>query len=140
MNGSVLERISQEIKGDKEVYLTNCKNNYSEYVAAAQILFPTYYSLSYLENSFSQLVEASLESKKQGDLLSELKLLETLAEQNVGLPGVYDRLAILYVKVNEPKKAQSICEKWFDSDYWMIPNMASKSLKLLKRLKKIRCQ
>ena len=137
MDQTTLNRISAELLGDKSVYLENCKNNYTEYVTAAQILFPDYYSSLNRFDSLSPLVQESIVAKGNSNTDLELNLLERLTDLNVDVPYVYERLAIIYSRMKEYKKAQTICQKWFSSIYWKIPNMSTGSLKLYKRLQKL---
>lgn len=136
MNQSTLNNIKTQIQGSKEIYLQNCRNNYSEYVAAAQILFPEYYG-SNERQKHHFLVEESIKSKKIGDQKSELNFLEKAVFYEIDIPYVYNRLAIIYTKNKELEKARGVCQKWFNSIYWKIPNMSATSLKLLKRLEKL---
>lgn len=98
MNSSILTQIEKEISEDKEAYLNNCKINYSEYVSAAQKLFPDYYnSIDSLMKLYS-LNEKSLEFKKLGDTTAELTILEEAIAKGIDTPYTYERVSIIYAK------------------------------------------
>jgi hypothetical protein len=137
MDQTTLDRISQELIGDKEVYLENCKNNYAEYLTAAQILFPDYYRSLNRSDSLLPIVQESIAAKENGEADLELSLLEKLIDLGIDIPYVYTRLAIIYSKVKEYNKAQAVCQKWFNSIYWKVPNMSTSSLELYRRWQKL---
>jgi len=139
---TLLDKIKNEIEGDKRVYLENCRNNYSKYVGAAQILFEEYYK-SRLKLSdekkdpYTLYISKAIKCKEEKDVDGEKKYLKSAVENNVDTPYAYERLSILYSKEKNYQEAYNICKKWFDSLYWKIPNMASTSLRLLDRMEKL---
>jgi len=137
MDAKSLEKIELEIAIDRERYLINCKKHYSEYVAAAQTLFPHYYKLIEDRTYDTPLVDESIRLKINGDVSGEIKVLQKAVDMKYDIPYVYERLAILYGKVKQYEAAQTVCKLWFDSIYWKIPNMSTTSLRLLKRLEKL---
>jgi tetratricopeptide (TPR) repeat protein len=84
--------------------------------------------------SFNNKAQEARENGKE-DL--EVCILEEAVENNVDTPGTYERLAVIYSKRKEFQKAYEVCEKWFSSIFWKIPNEATTSLKLLDRLEKL---
>jgi Tfp pilus assembly protein PilF len=139
---ALLDKIKSEIEGDKRGYLENCKNNYSEYVEAAQILFEEYYKsmlklLDEKKDPYTLYISKAIKCKEEKDMDREKKYLKLAIENNADTPYAYERLAILYSKEKNYQEAYNICKKWFDSLYWKIPNMASTSLRLLDRMEKL---
>ncbi len=53
------------------------------------------------------------------------------------LPYVYRRVAEIYKGRKELQQAKDALIKWFETEYWKIPNMANSSLKMLKMLGKL---
>lgn len=137
-----LQEIQNEIKTNKKLYLENCVENYSEYIHAAKILYPAaYHKIEDIEKNKQYLFQynlKSLEYKKLKDINSEINILLEAVEEKTYTPYSYERLAILYSKEKNYTAAFKICEKWFDSEYWMIPNMSGGSLRILNRLEKIK--
>ena len=141
-NKALLDKIKNEIARDKRGYLENCKNNYSEYVEAAQILFEEYYKsmlklLDEKKDPYTLYVSKAIKCKEEEDIEGERKYLTLAVENNADTTYAYERLAILYSKEKDYQEAYNICKKWFDSLYWKIPNMASTSLSLLNRMEKL---
>ncbi len=136
-----LNQIENEVESDKNQYLQNCRDNYSEYVSAARILFAdTYDKMEEIDskgNAWSKYDSEIEQIKKNKDIEGEIALLEKIMTNQDYTPGVYNRLAILYSKKKDFNAAYNICKKWFDSDYWKIPNMSSGSIKLLERMEKL---
>ena len=137
-----IEEIRSEIENNKKVYLENCRLNYSEYVDAAQILFPnTYNKMDSIDKESQHLfdhVTKSLEHKKENNIEDEINELLKVVEQNNYTPYPYERLSILYSKKKDLHSSYKVCKKWFDSEYWMIPNMSTSSLRILYRLEKLK--
>ncbi len=79
----------------------------------------------------------SIEAKGCKNETEEINFLEKAIEYNAREPYVYDRLSIIYSKHNQIDKAFLICKKWIDSGLWKIPNMATTSLKIYKRMQKL---
>jgi hypothetical protein len=136
-----LREIESEITTDKKKYLQNCRNNYSEYVTAAQQLFAdTYDKMEKVDakgDPWTKYNSKAEQLKKNKDIEGEITLLEKAVSDNVYTPATYERLAILYSKKKGNQAAYNICKKWFDTDYWKIPNMASGSIRLLERMEKL---
>jgi len=130
----ILERIKKESEGDTREYLTKCHYNYVEYVNAAKILFPYYYEnierLSEIDNEY----ENAISLRKIGDFAGELKILQSMIARGCSAPGIYRRTAQIFVKFKNIGIAKEILLKWFESEYWKVPNMAVGSLKLLDML------
>ena len=142
VNKALLDKIKNEIARDKREYLENCKNNYSEYIEAAQILFEGYYKsmlklLDEKKDPYTLYVSKAIKCKEEKDIDGEKKYLELAVENNADTPYAYERLSTLYSKEKNYQEAYNICKKWFDSLYWKIPNMASTSLRLLDRMEKL---
>jgi len=142
VNQASLDKIKIEIAKDKRGYLENCKNHYSEYTKAAQVLFDDYYkSMSQLldegKDAYTLYISKAIKCKEGSDLEGERKYLTLAVENNADTPYAYERLAILYSKEKAYQKAYNICKKWFNSIYWKIPNMATTSLRLLNRMEKL---
>ncbi|OSZ77480.1 hypothetical protein CAP36_13945 [Chitinophagaceae bacterium IBVUCB2] len=133
MDRTLLDKIKVELKGDKEQYLNNCRSNYSNYLQAAQLLFPEYYDSIESRLELTLLNQLAIEAKASSDTESELTILEEAISRGIDTPYTYERLTIIYSERKDFSKAKAICQKWFDSVYWKIPNMASGSLRLLKR-------
>ena len=135
----LIEKIKKEIGEDKRIYLQNCEEHYFEYIEVAQILFKKYYDIpSRKQDSwYKNFTEKALEAKQNKETETEKQILEMAIDDKIDAPYVYNRLAVLYSKEKDFKKAYSVCKKWFTSVYWKIPNMATTSLKLLNRMEKL---
>ncbi len=133
----ILERIKSESEGDTRQYLTNCHNNYIEYVNAAKILFPYYYEnierLSVIDKEY----EKAISFRKNGDLQSELEILQSMIIRGCPAPGIYRRAAHIFIKIKHFETAKETILKWFETEYWKVPNMAVGSLKLLDMLERL---
>ncbi len=139
---ALLDKIRNEIEGDRRLYLENCKNNYSNYVEAAQILFKDYYEsmLKLLDERkvpYTLYISKAIKCKEEKDMDGEKEYLGLAIKNNADVPYAYERLSILYSKEKNYQEAYNICNKWFDSLYWKIPNMASTSLRLLDRIESL---
>src|SRR5690606_38465623 len=134
--------VEKEIFQDRKQYLKNCKDNYSEYIEIAQELFPDIYKrmeeIDEKENPWNKYNSKAEQFKNDNNVLEEIKILEKAISDKVYTPGTYERLAILYGKNKDYELAYEVCKKWFDSDYWKIPNTASTSLRLLERMEKLK--
>lgn len=137
-----LEEIQNEISSNRKLYLENCRQNYSEYVNAAFLLYPaTYRKIELIEKKKQHLFHYNLKSldyKKGKEIDSEINILLKAVEEETYTPYSYERLAVLYSKKKNYTAAFNICKKWFDSEFWMIPNMSSGSLRILYRLEKLK--
>jgi hypothetical protein len=138
MNAKILDRIRKEIEDDPEQYLINCRSNYSEYIAAAKVLFPNYYKTMQQFTQLYTLTEKSLEFKRSGNLNSELQILEHVITKGIDTPYPYERISIIYAKFKDYRSSKKICETWFSTIFWKIPNMSSGSLRIFNRLKKLK--
>jgi len=135
----LIEKIKKDIEEDKRTYLQNCKEHYSKYIEVAQILFKEYYDIpSRKQDSwYENFTEKALEAKQNKETETEKQILEMAIDDKIDAPYVYDRLAVLYSKEKDFQKAYEVCKKWFNIIYWKIPNMATKSLKILDRMEKL---
>ena len=134
-------KILDELSSSPKEYLENCLNNYSDYLKVAQKLFKESYIKMQLFDSegdpWLRFNSKAEEFRKINDLNKEIELLELAIKKGIYTPYTYERLAIIYSKNKELQKAYRVCKNWFDSPFWMIPNMASTSLKLFERMKKL---
>ena len=123
----------------KQEYLDICRQNYAEAVSITEELFPFYYKElpNIMVLSESQYNKA-LEMKNNGDIEGEVRILETVIQDGTDLPFCYERLAVLYSKQKNYKRAYEVCMKWFDSVFWKLPQMSTSSLRLLVRLEKLK--
>lgn len=130
-----------EMNTDKELYLTNCKSSYSLYLFAAQKLFKGVYTqlekIKPGQDAYSLYNSKSEKLKRKKDFEAEQAVLEKAVQNLVETPGTYERLAILYSKNKRYNDAYSVCKKWFETDYWKLPNTATTSLKILRRRKRL---
>ncbi len=137
-----LKQIEKELNTDTKKYLQNCRNNYAEYMMAAQHLFSeTYKKMQKIDERGDPWTKYNLiatQLKKEGNTEQEIEILKKAVSENIYTPGTYRRLAILHEKNKDFKSAYNVCKKWFDSDYWKIPNMAVGSIWLLKKLEKLK--
>ena len=123
----------------KQEYLNLCKQNYAEAVSVTEELFPDYYKEAPKVMALSEsLYHKASEMKERGDVEGEIRILETAIQGGVDLPICYERLAVLYSKQKNYKRAYEVCMKWFDSGFWKIPNSSATSLHLLDRLEKLK--
>ena len=144
-------------KKNYEEYLNLCIDKRIQCLLLAQKMFPAYYNNETLEEAWesytsktketnpSNKVDAweqynskAEEAKAEKNVEKEISILEDAIESLVDTPWTYDRLAMLYMKEKKYKEAFNVCELWFNSDYWKIPNMAKGSLKILKRFDKLK--
>ncbi len=132
LKAKILELLKQDRKRE---YLELCKQNYTQAVFIAQELFPEFYGK---RDPFDSLYGKAMEKKKQGNIDEEIRILETAIANRSMMPYCYERLAILYSKAKNHKRAYEVCMKWFDSGFWKIPNSSISSLRLLDRLEKLR--
>ena len=123
----------------KREYLNLCTQNYAEAVSIAQELFPEHYEkVGTGMDPFDSLYDKALETKERGNTEEEIRILETAAQNGSAMPYCYERLAILYSKQENYKRAYEVCVKWFDAVFWKLPNASTSSLRLLDRLEKLR--
>lgn len=136
MTGTLKAKILELLKQDrKREYLELCNQNYTQAVFIAQELFPEFYGKT---DPFDSLYSEAMEKKKQGNTDEEIRILESAIANNSMMPYCYERLAILYSKAKNYKRAYDVCMKWFDSGFWKIPNSSTASLQLLDRLEKLK--
>ena len=135
-----LEEIKNEALTDKKKYILNLKNS-KEYSEAAMIIFSSVYkkmdNVDKFGNPWLKYNSKSEEFKKNNDIDGEIELLEKAIAEDVYTPFTYERLAILYSKKKDYNSAYIVCKKWFNTDFWKIPNMLSGSLKLMDRMEKL---
>lgn len=130
------DKILDEISSNPKEYLINCKKNYTEYVTIAQQLFKESYLKMQIFDSngdaWTKYNSKAEEFKKNGNEIKETEILEKGIKDEIYTPSTYERLAIIYSSRKEFDKALEVCQKWFKSPYWFIPNMSSTSLRLYK--------
>lgn len=132
----MIELLKQDRKRE---YLNLCTQNYAEAVSIAQELFPEHYEKAGTGmDPFDSLYDKALETKKRGNTEEEIRILETAVQNGSAMPYCYERLAILYSKQKNYKRAYEVCVKWFDAVFWKLPNASTSSLRLLDRLEKLR--
>jgi len=123
----------------KREYLDLCRKNYAEAVSVSEELFPDYYEEAPKVMAASDgLYAKTSEMKERGDVEGEIRTLEAAIQAGVDLPVCYERLAGLYSKQRNYKRAYEVCAKWFGSVFWKLPQMSTSSLRLLDRLEKLR--
>ena len=136
MTNTIQAKMIELLKEDrKREYLDLCKQNYAQAVSVAQDLFPEFYAG---EDPFDSLCDKAMERKTQGNTDEEIQILETAIASGSIMPYCYERLAILYSKAKNHRKAYEVCMKWFDSGFWKMPNSATTSLNLIDRLEKLK--
>ncbi len=118
----------------KREYLNLCIQNYTEAVEIIRELYPEYYQIG---DPFDSLYSEAMENKELKRTEEEIRILETAIANNSIMPYCYERVAILYSKQKDYKRAYEVCMKWFDSGFWKIPNSSTSSLHLLDRLEKL---
>ncbi len=127
-------------------YNSTLKHGDSIQIDAAKIAFEVGYNANPDEllskttlpetNPYNYTMQA-IEAKSIKNENEEIKYLEKAIENNVREPYAYDRLSTIYSKLKQFDKAYNICNQWFTSGLWKIPNMATTSLKILKRMEKL---
>ena len=127
----MIELIKQDRKRE---YLDLCNQNYAEAVAIIRELFPEYYKSG---SPFDSLYGEAIETKERKGTGEEIRILETAIANISIMPYCYERLAILYSKQRNYKRAYEVCMKWFDSGFWKISNSSTSSLHLIDRLEKL---
>ena len=118
----------------KREYLNLCIQNYTEAIEIIRELYPEYYQSG---DPFDSLYSEAMENKELKRTEEEIRILETAIANNSIMPYCYERVAILYSKQKDYKRAYEVCMKWFDSGFWKIPNSSTSSLYLLDRLEKL---
>lgn len=122
-----------------EDYLNFCSENRFESLEAAKEMFNQYYNnLVDNNNAWTDFNSKAEEARKNGNAEEEKRILKSAIDSKVDTPATYDRLALLLEKERNFEDAKKICEIWFDSLYWKIPNMAKGSLRILKRWKRLK--
>ena len=135
-----LSEIENEIHGDIKEYFKNCSENYLEYVTAAQKLYPDVYAqMEKYDSEFdlSHYLSKIDRVRKRKDLAGEIELLKEGVDNNIYTPATYSSLAVKLEKNGHLEKALDICLKWFETDYWKLPNTWKGSLQILDRLEKL---
>jgi hypothetical protein len=123
----------------KREFLDLCMQNYAEAVEVSRELFSDYYKGAPKVMALSEsLYGKAMEMKEREDVEGEIRILETAIQGGVDLPVCYERLAILYSKQKNYKRAYEVCTKWFDSVFWKLPQTSTSSLRLLDRLEKLK--
>ncbi len=132
-------QVKKEIETDRKKYFENCRLNYSAYTSIAIKLFSDIYKnmeeMDKLGDPWTKYNSKASEIKK--DIDSEIEILENAVADKVYTPGTYNRLAVLYGKKKDYKSAYLVCKKWFELDYWKLPNTAGGSLNILERMEKL---
>lgn len=133
-------QLEKEILTDKRKYFENCKIHYAEYVHLAQNLFYDIYAeikqMDLEGNPWTKYNSIAAESRN--DEKAEIKILKEAVDNCVYTPGTYDRLAILYSKRKKYQKAYDVCKKWFELEFWKLPNTSGGSLRILNRMEKLK--
>ena len=136
LKAKMIEFLEQDRKRE---YLNLCRQNYAEAVLVSRELFPYYYKEAPKVMALSEsLYDKASEMKERGDVEGEIRILETAIQGGVDLPICYERLAVLYSKQKNYKRAYEVCTKWFDSVFWKLPQTSTSSLRLLDRLEKLK--
>jgi len=134
---NIKEQMKKLIQSKKyEEYLNLCIEDRISCLVAAQELFSMYYR-NMTNNAWINYNSKAKEAKSNKDEELEVQILEEAVYANVDTPGTYERLAMIYSKKKEMEKAYEICQKWFSSNYWFIPNTAKTGLKIYKRMRKL---
>jgi tetratricopeptide (TPR) repeat protein len=139
MAGTLKAKMLELLKQDrKREYLDLCGQNYAEAVSLSIELFPDYYKKAPKVMALSaNYYNKASDMKEQGNVEGEIRILETAIQGGVDLPACYERLAVLYSKQKNYKRAYEVCTKWFDSVFWKLPQTSTSSLRLLDRLEKL---
>lgn len=141
LNKALINKIKQEINnGDKRTYLENCKRNYSQYVEVANILFKDYYEMSFnkADEWYEVFTSKALSLQKEGKTEEEKEVLKSAIKNKIDTPYIYERLAHIYKKEGNTQEAYNVCNTWFDTGYWKIPNTATTSLAILNLMEKLK--
>ena len=136
IKAKMIELLEQDRKRE---YLDLCRENYAEAVSVTRELFPDYYECHFETMELSgNYYDKALRMKQRGDVEGEIRILETAIKGGVDLPVCYERLAVLYSKQKNYKRAYEVCAKWFESVFWKLPQTSTSSLRLLDRLEKLK--
>jgi len=136
LKAKMIELLEQNRKRE---YLDLCMQNYAEAVSVSKELFPEYYEgIPKIMALSDSLYGKASKAKEEGDIEGEIEILETAIQSSVDLPVCYERLAVLYSKQKNYKRAHEICTKWFDSVFWKLPQTTTSSLRLLDRLERLK--
>ncbi len=93
-----------------------------------------------LQNSFEEEqdeLKICLLLKRDGDVDNELEIFNRMITKCCAIPYVYKRVAEIYMRNRKFEEAKNALIRWFETDHWKIPNMASSSLKMLDMLEKL---
>jgi len=131
LRSEMIELMAQDRKRE---YLNLCIHNYSEAIEIIRELYPEYYRSG---DHFDTLYKEAMEKKELKATEEEIRIHEAAIARNSVMPYCYERLAILYCKQKNYRRAYEVCMKWFDAGFWKIPNSATSSLNLLGRLEKL---
>lgn len=136
-----IKQIQFEISTNKRLYLQNCKQNYSQYINASLKMFsPVYEKMNKIDSQgdpWTKYNSISDQLKKDGDIDGEIDLLNEAVSNEVYTPSTYERLSKLYEEKKDFLNAYNICKKWFELDYWKLPNTSTGSLRILDRMEKL---
>jgi hypothetical protein len=143
-NGILSDRIKEienEISTDKKKYLNNCFYKYKEYIEVALPLFKDVYEkmnkIDKRGDTFSEYNLKATKLKEEKNYVGEIDILKEIIAKGEYAPFYYERMAILYSKIKDYQAAYQICKCFFETDYWKIPNMSNKTLKLLLRMENL---
>ncbi len=132
-------QVKKEIETDRKKYFQNCRLNYSEYtLIAIKVFSDIYKKIEEMDKLGDPWTKYNLKASTiKNDIEAEIEILENAVADKVYTPGTYNRLAILYGKKKDYKSAYSVCEKWFELNFWKLPNTARGSLNILERMEKL---
>ena len=136
LKAKMIELLEQDCKRE---YIDLCRQNYAEVAEVSRELFPDYYKEVPKVMALSgSLYGKAMEMKERGDVEGEIRILENAIQGGGNLPAFYERLAVLYSKQKDYKRAYEVCTKWFDSVFWKLPQTSTSSLRLLGRLEQLK--
>ena len=125
-------------RDSKREYLELCRQHYSQAVSIHQELFPEFYKEYDLTDPFDGQYAVVIKAEKEGNMDEAIRILETAITNRSTIPGCYQRLAVLYSKMKNHRKAYEACKRWFDYGFWTSPQASTTSLNLLDRLEKLK--
>lgn len=77
------------------------------------------------------------EAVKDKDIDAKIEILEDEVIKGSYAPAVYDKLARIYEKELQYYLSYSVCVRWFELDYWKLPDTSVGSIMILNRLKRL---
>lgn len=80
---------------------------------------------------------AVLEASQSHDADEQRQLWHQAVSLGARDPWPYERLAGIYIKEKDYQAALGICDQYFQTENWKVPEWAESSLKLLRRLEKL---